>query len=124
MFEFEKHIKDTCEHLEEMVSLMGGQLSKGLDSISTLEEVLIAVINENDEGAVSGARYLIAVYLGEIVISNTGGKWIKSKINNNIALCIENQQSFPLEAVDEFIQHPKNGQLEFFVKGLIAVNRI
>ncbi|EGR8992190.1 hypothetical protein BST55_22155 [Vibrio vulnificus] len=122
--EFEKHIQDTCEHLEEIVSLMGGHLSKDLDSISTLEEVLASVVNENDEEATSGARYLIAVYLGEIVINAAGGEWIKSTISNNIALSIDNQQSFPLEAVEEFIKNPKNGQLEFFAKGLISANRI
>ncbi|HGZ7310377.1 TPA: hypothetical protein ACOL2E_004649, partial [Vibrio parahaemolyticus] len=63
-------------------------------------------------------------YLGEIVISEAGGEWIKSTISNNIALSIDNQQSFPLEAVEEFIRNPKNGQLEFFAKGLISANRI
>ncbi|PSV27219.1 hypothetical protein [Photobacterium sp. GB-72] len=116
--DFEQHIKETCEHLEETVSLMGEKLTKEIGSIKLLEEVLIALINEQDEGSISGARYLIAVYLGEIILNKTGGEWYKSEINNHIAIRINNRQSFPLEAVEEFIKEPQKGKLEFFAKGL------
>jgi len=122
--EFEQHIRETCEHLERTVSLMGGKLTKEMSSVQTLEDVLIALINEQNEDAISGSKYLIAVYLGEIVLNQTCGEWLKSELNNHIAIRISNQQSFPLEVVEEFVQLPEKGKLEFFVKGLTAVNGI
>ena len=121
---FEQHVAETCKHLEETVLLMGAELHKELSSVAILEDVLIALINEQDEGVISGARYLIVVYLGEIVLKQTGGEWIKSEINNHIALKIHNQQSFPIEAVEDFIKDPEKEKLEFFAKGLIAVHGV
>jgi len=103
---------------------MGGELTKELDSVKTLEEVLLALINEQDEAAISGAKYLVAVYLGEIVLKQTRGEWYKSELNNQLSLSINNQQSFPLEAVKDFLQQPEKGKLDFFVKGLTVVNGI
>ncbi|PSV27369.1 hypothetical protein [Photobacterium sp. GB-56] len=120
--DLEQHIKETCEHLEKTVSLMGCKLCKKLSYIETLEDVLIVLLNENDKGAVSGARYLIGVYLGEIVLNQTGGEWFKSEVNNHLALRINNQQSFPIEAVEDFIQQPVKGKLQIFAKGLTVVH--
>ncbi len=103
---------------------MGAKLTKEMDSIKLLEDVLIALLQEQDKGAISGARYLVAVYLGEIVLNQTGGAWFKSEVNNHIALSINNSQSFPIEAVEDFINEPKKGKLEFFAKGLVAANGI
>lgn len=103
---------------------MGANLTKEINSVELLEEVLVALSSEQDEGAISGARYLIAVYLGEIILNQTGGEWFKSEKNNHIALRINNQESFPLEAVEEFIREPEKGKLQFFVKRLLAASGI
>lgn len=91
----------------------------GWAQISTLEEIVLAVKEMNDDSALSGATFMVGAYLGEILRHKMDGRWV-APTSGTPSLEIRDHVLFPIEKVRKFAASPGDEGLVFYANALSA----
>ena len=101
---------------------MGVALSRSMDAVGDLEQILVALKDiEADEEVLSGATFMVGAYLGEILRGVLGGAWHTS-ITGELVLEIGGSAFAPVAKARKFAAHPEGADsLVFFARAAVAV---
>lgn len=113
-------ISQACRKLKETAVMMGLDIKYELDSISSLEDLIIAIRGTGDERALTGACFMAGAFLGEILRCRIGGgQWIASS-GGGALLSFGEEKIFPIEKVKKFAANSESNSLTFYAQALVA----
>lgn len=114
-------VEASCRRLEGIASSMGVKLSLDPSGVQHLEEIVLSLRGiRADEGAMSGATFMIGTYLGEILRAKLGGDWCKSP-EGELALSVGDTLYFPVAKARKFAANPDGpDSLSFFTNAALA----
>ena len=114
-------VEASCRRLEETAASMGVTLTRSPESVSKLEEIIVALRDFGaDEDALRGAAFMVGTYLGEVLRGRLGGSWGNSR-DNELVLRIGETAYFPVAKARKFAAAPDNGSdLSLFVETALA----
>ena len=116
-------IDASCQKLEETASTMGVVLKRNPASVAHLEEIIVALAEFGvDEPTMSGATFMVGVYLGEILRNELSGIWAKS-VDGDLILNVGDIAYPTVAKARKFAANPAGGDsLVFFVNVVLAQN--
>jgi hypothetical protein len=116
-------VEASCQRLEETALLMGVTLTREPESVTQLEEIIVALLGIGaDEATLNGATFMVGTYLGEVLREKLGGNWINSH-DNELVLSVKDTSYFPVAKARKFAVNPKGGDgLSFYVSAVLAAH--
>lgn len=115
----QEKVNGICAHLEQTAAVRGVNLNKDTASLEYIEGILLSLKSLGDEGALAGASFRGALYVGEVLRHGLGGEWVFAD-DRPPCVRVGDQVHDPMEAVQRFIHDEEDAGLVLYAQALVA----